>query len=160
LFSSSCVLTFWRVAVSASIFFCSCAILASCFTTIDSISCTLRCSSTNVLGSLRNSFSNIAFTLVVAHAVRLPFFVAHQQVRIHHFHVLGHKAQLWCPCWINFLLVTKDNRLRAKSASLACSIGLICSLKPWGRCSRAQLAVCIDKYRSPRKEVAPKMLPM
>ena len=45
--------------------------------------------------------------LVVAHAVGLSFLVAHHQVGIHLFYVLGHKSELRCACRINLLLVTE-----------------------------------------------------
>src|SRR5262249_32779722 len=67
LLTSSCALTFCSPALSASICFWCCAAVAcrSFFNSamVASCSCTLRCSSTNALCSLRNSLSNIALTI-------------------------------------------------------------------------------------------------
>src|SRR6267154_1743106 len=48
--------------------------------------------------------------LVVAHAVRFSFLVAHHKVGIYLFYIFGYKAQLRGASWINLLLVSEGNR--------------------------------------------------
>ena len=47
--------------------------------------------------------------LVVAHAVRFAFFVAHYQVRIYLFHIFGHQTELRYPGRITFLFCTETS---------------------------------------------------
>jgi len=61
--------------------------------------------------------------LIVTNAVRLSFFVAHYEIGIYLFHILGHKSQLACACRINLLSVRKITGLSENNPSLACCIG-------------------------------------
>ena len=52
--------------------------------------------------------------LLVAHAVGLSIFVAHDQVGVYLFHFLGHKAKLRAPAGSIFFFVAERNRLKRK----------------------------------------------
>src|SRR5947209_5623191 len=51
---------------------------------------------------------------LVAHAVGLAFFVAHQEIRIHFFHVLGHQSELWNALRVYPFLVMERDWLKRK----------------------------------------------
>src|SRR5215469_13223929 len=67
--------------------------------------------------------------LVVTHAVRLAFFVAHHQVGIHLFYLLGDESELGYLCRINLLFVTKANRSECKERFASVVHGLDVFLK-------------------------------
>src|SRR5262249_8502494 len=52
--------------------------------------------------------------LVVAHTVRFSFLVAHDEVRIDLFDILGDESELRCACRIKLLLVAEANWFKCK----------------------------------------------
>jgi hypothetical protein len=97
---------------------------------------------------------------LVPHGIDFAILIAHDQLRIYLFYLLGYQPKLRNALGIYLLLVTEGDRLERRSASLASFIGLMSSLKRRDEVTVPSLPFELTNTAAPPEEVWPKMPPM
>src|SRR6266404_7054508 len=85
---------------------------------------------------------------VVADAVRFSFVVAHYQIRVHFFNLLGHQSELRDALRIDPFLVMEGDRFKPKEHFAGLLHWPDFLFKPSGRGGRAKLTVSINENGS------------
>src|SRR5206468_2249593 len=89
--------------------------------------------------------------LFVAHAVDFAVLVTDYQVGVYLFYVFGHQSELLCASRINFLLITKRDRLEREERFAGFIHRFDVVLEPRGRRQRPEPAVRIYNNSHPSR---------
>src|SRR6266849_3654499 len=82
----------------------------------------------------------------VAHGVNFACFITSNQIRIHLFHVLGHKAELRDAIWVEFFLVVEGDRFQREDRFAGLVHGLNRFLETLRGNDRAEMTVGVYDY--------------